>query len=216
MKSKVRFIVIWAIITVIITVISIIVQSNLVISVPKAKIYQAAKQLSVGDTIKESDLKLVEIDLTQDSSNYVHNLSDAVGKRVKQTIYESENINKQRLVSKSDPDYFFGNSESRRFSIPTNYIDDPYSLTFRAGDIVDILFTPTVDSTNKTQVSSEVVMQHVTVVGAIDNSGELLSEKDKNTLATAILFESNTGNILQITAEQYKGKFKFVKYPLNS
>lgn len=216
MKNKVRFIVLWALITVVVTVASIIVQSNLTITTPKINIYKATKQIAIGTPITKADLIAKPIDLKDNLSDYVTDESEIVGLVAKQTIYEGEPINKERLISKSDPNYFVGKDNLRRFSIPTNYIDDPYSLTFRNGDVVDIIFTPLADGTSKALVSSQVIMKHVTVVGAINDTGVILTEKDKNTLATAILFESDTDTIQQITSNQYKGKYKFVKYPLNT
>jgi Flp pilus assembly protein CpaB len=215
MKGKVRLLVICSILAVALSVASILIQSNLTISIPKRVVYQAVNRLNVGDVVKDSDIKSASVEIIMTTPDMATDKSQVVGKAVKQTIYAGESINVNRLTEKSDPNYFVGSADARRFSIPTSYIDDPYSLTFRQGDVVDIIFVPSNKNGNMAVApQAQVVMKHVMVVGAIDQNGAMLA-KGSNTLATAIIFESDSANALTITADQYAGKFKFVKYPLN-
>jgi Flp pilus assembly protein CpaB len=207
MKVSLKTVVVTVIITAVLFIGSVMFYRFCINAKPMGTVYRATRDILIGNTVHKSDLAARSINLTDFNSSYVSNLSEAVGKVVKQKIYKGEDVNAKRLADKSDPTLFIS-SNAKRFSIPTSYIDDPYSLTFRAGDVVDIIFTNTQTKTSK------VVLPHAVVVGAIDQSGTTLND-DSTSLATAIIFQSTTNNILTITAGQYEGKFKFVKYPDN-
>lgn len=214
MKSKLRYIVICAVLAIVLSIVSILVQSNLTISIPKITVYNATQTINVGSKITKGDLVAQQINLSEYNDNYVTNESKVNGLVACATIYQGEHINSKRLISSSSPNYFVGTADTRRFSIPTAYIDDPYSLTFRAGDVVDILFTPSSTGTT-TAVQTQVLVQHATVVGAVDSKGNVITTGNDGSLVTAMLFESTDANIQLITSDQYKGKFKFTRYPLN-
>ena len=209
--SKVRVVIIAAILTVILTGLSIYVQNAVVNNIPKVTVYIATADIQAGNIVNDNNITSKQIDLTLANANYITIKSDIVNKVAKNTIYNGDIININRVTNKDDQNLFIGNGDIKRFSIPTAYIDDPYSLTFRKGDFVDIIFTDTSTSSK----TSDVVLKKVLVVGAIDQNGTLLTQDNHNTLATAILFQSITGDILTVTSDQYKGKFKFIKYPDN-
>jgi hypothetical protein len=210
MKDKIKFIAIFASLAIALTALSIFLQTKLTLSIPKITVYRAVKSISIGEMLMTADLQPIQIDLTQRSSDYITDLSQSSNMVAKQVIYKGEIVNRNRLISKSDPSYFQSDS-NHRFSIPTTYIDDPYYSTFKQGDIVDIIFTPS--RTNNGTTASKVVLTHVTVVGAINADGNIVTS-GASSKSTAILFQSSTDNILNISADKYQGKFSFAMYPL--
>jgi hypothetical protein len=209
MKNKIRFIAIFAFLAVALTGLSIFLQSKLTLSIPKTTVYRAIKSISIGEKLTIADLQPIQIDLTQSSSDFITDLSQSANMIVKQAIYKGEIVNKNRLISKSDPSYFQSDS-NHRFSIPTTYIDDPYYSSFKQGDVVDIIFTPS--RTNNGTTASTVVLAQATVIGAIDADGNIVTSAALSK-ATAILFQSSTDNILSISTDKYQGKFSFAMYP---
>lgn len=214
-KSSGKVILLTALITVILSTISISVQKKLGNVDSGMTVYKINKDVETGYEIdKEKDLVEEKISISEDSTNYIKNRNEVDGQVVISTIYKNEKVNKKRLANKNDPGIFMADSElDRRFSIPVAYIDDQYSLTFREGDIVDIVFTEVNGSGVKANINSEVVLTNARVVGAINSSGKFLSAKDNNELANSIVFESTTDQILNVSEKQYQGKFKFIKVP---
>ncbi|WP_026883718.1 SAF domain-containing protein [Clostridium akagii] len=213
---KVRVGVVTAVLAIILMGLSIFIQRKAVNIKPQIQVYKATKTLKIGDKINSSNCEPTNIDMTSDSLNYVKSLNDTSNMIVKEPIYKGEDINKNRLVDKSDNSVYIADSTTRKFSIPVSYIDDPFSLTFRKGDKVDILFTQIDNGAESKIANTKVEMPNAIVVGAIDENGALINDSDKNKLATAILFQSTTGNIINITQDQYKGKFKFAEVPNNN
>lgn len=210
MKNKIKFIAFFAFLAVALTGLSIFLQSRLTLSIPKTTVYRTIKAMSINEKLTTADLQPIQIDLTQSSSDYITDLSQSSNMIVKQAIYKGEIVNKNRLISKSDPSYFQSDS-NHRFSIPTTYIDDPYYSAFKQDDVVDIIFTPS--RANNGTTASKVVLPRVTVIGAMDADGNIVTTASSSK-ATAILFESSTDNILNISADKYQGKFSFAMYPL--
>lgn len=181
----------------------------------REKVYVAKTTITKGSPIKSSNFKLVDRDasiVTSDIATQKDKLKDTVAK---ETIYDGEMLNMKRVISKTDPlaatlQLKTGDVE---FSINVQSLDN-YAGTYRAGDVVDIAFTPAPTNQNPTP-QADILVKHAKVLGAIDSSGKYLSSGDKNVLATGISFSGSEDDFKNIAERQDRGKFKIAKVNQN-
>ena len=211
MKISPRVLLITAVISIVLIILSVIIQRNAINAQPTMTVYKAADNITAGSTITKHDLTATTIYWNQEIPSYIKNLNDAVGKMAKENIYKDEIVSGNRLIDNNNSQNIISD-DKQRFSIPASCIDDPYSLTLRKGDMVDIIYTnaASAQGSAKTNIKSEVVVPHVLVVGALNKEGKLITNGEVN--ANAIIFDATQVDILKLTQCQYQGKFRFVKY----
>lgn len=202
---KKKQILIALILTIILTLLSVAIQKSLVNADKTVIAYKLNKDKERGQEIKEEDLS--ECTIIEKNENYIYEKSEAVNKIAKYNMYKDELINKQRLISTFDNDYF-DIANKREFGIEATYFDDTYSLTLPKGTKVDIVFTKEEEDGTFT---SEVVLENATIIGKIDSEGNFID----NGIAQTIKFESATDGIIDISSKQFSGKFKLIKVPLS-
>lgn len=211
MRDKRRIVVGTIMGSIILILLSVMIQKSLVNRETDIVVYKANKKIEVGDKISGQDISQIKLKASDDSKDYIKSEEELKGMRVKETIYPNEAINKNRLISESDKDYF-NEKNKRKFSIDSAYFDDTFSLAIPKGTVVDILFTNTDDSGK--QVETVVQLKNVKVLGRINSDGNLI-EDGKPGLAQGVLFESSTNDIIDTTKNQFKGKFKLIQVPLS-
>lgn len=202
---KKKQILIALILTIILTLLSVAIQKSLVNADKTIIAYKLNKDKERGEEITEEDLS--ECTVIEKNEDYIYEKSEAVNKVAKYNMYKDELINKQRLISTFDNDYF-DIVNKREFGIEATYFDDTYSLTLPKGTKVDIVFTKEEEDGTFT---SEVVLENATIIGKIDSEGNFID----NGIAQTIKFESATDGIIDISSKQFSGKFKLIKVPLS-
>ena len=207
MKPKHKTIILAIIGCIILTFISVAIQKQLVNKETTITTYKFVNNISKGSEIKDEDLTELKVSVYDGSDNYLKSKTEIVGRVAKENIYVDEVINKERLIAESDFDYF-NTKGNGQFGIDVTYFDDTYSLSMPTGTVVDLYFTSIDDQKN---VLTEVKLKNVTIVGRVDSEGKPITETK---LAQSIIFESEEKEIINITQDQYKGKFKLVKVPL--
>lgn len=210
MKDKKKIIIGTLLLVVILTLVSVMIQKKLVNKESSVVSYRLINSVDKGDTITDDNLEEIKLKNSNDNADYIKSKGEVTGMIVKEKMYAKEIVNKKRLVSENDNNYFT-NKGNRRFSIDLTYFDDTFSISMQTGSVVDILFTQIDDNKN---AITNVELENVAIVGRIDSEGKWIDETSTK-LAQSIVFESSTDKIIDITSKQYKGKFKLVQLPIN-
>lgn len=210
MKDKKKIIIGTLLLVVILTLVSVMIQKKLVNKESSVVSYRLINSVDKGDTITDDNLEEIKLKNSNDNADYIKSKGEVTGMIVKEKMYSKEIVNKKRLVSENDNNYF-ANKGNRRFSIDLTYFDDTFSISMQTGSVVDILFTQIDDNKN---AITNVELENVAIVGRIDSEGKWIDETSTK-LAQSIVFESSTDKIIDITSKQYKGKFKLVQLPIN-
>lgn len=209
MKDRKKIIVGTVIMTVVLTLLSVGIQKRLINKEIKVTSYRLLSDVKQGDEITSDMLEEIKLDSSSNNNDYIKSKSEVDGYVVKEKMYKGETINKKRLMNKSDKNYSLAKG-TRKFAIECTYFDDTYSLSVPNGSVVDIMFTELDDKKNST---TTVELEKIKVVGKLDSNGKYI--ENDSIKAQAILFESPTGDIVDVTTKQFKGKFKLVTVPLN-
>lgn len=209
--NKRKFIILISTVVLTITLFSIetYLQRKAVKFTPKTDVVICTTTSKQGKNLSGSSFTLEERPVTDVPSSAIKNLNEIKDKVAISTIYKGEILNKNRITSKDDPNYF-GTSGMGRFSIPMAYIDNPvFAGTLRNGDVISIIHTDT-PTAQQPIPQTNVQVKQAKVVAAIDNQGKFLQKGD-NVLATEIILEGNQKECVDLTNGQYTGKYKYVQ-----
>ena len=190
-------------------------QKKLINFTPKVEVLYCIKGVEQGQDLKKPDFIPVKIDVTKYSSDLVKSYDEIKNKAAVENIYPDEPLNKKRIADKNDTTKLIIEPNQRKFSIPMQFIDDPFCGTLRNGDIVDIVHTDIPTAQNPHTVT-KVIMQQAKVIGAIDSSGKLIEPTNKSVLATAILFQGTPQQGAEIINGKYTGKYTVLQDPVNA
>ena len=195
--------------------VSTYMQKKLTDITPKVEVLYCIKDVEQGQDLKRTDFIPVKIDAAKYSSDLIKSYDEIKNKVAIQNVYPDEPLNKKRIADKNDDTKLVIEPDQRKFSIPMQFIDDPFCGTLRNSDIVDIVHTDTPTAQNP-YPSTKVVMQQAKVIGAIDSSGKLIEPTNKSVLATAILFEGTPEQGAEIINGKYTGKYTVMQDPVNA
>lgn len=185
-------------------------------AVPQKKVYVAAKDIKQGEFLKANDFIEEEKPLTKVTEDMVTSLNGIENEYATQNIYKEEPLNKNTIADKNDASKMFLKPGEREFSIPLSKLEnDAFAGTLRRGDIVDISHTG-VASQGDPVPKTELTGKKVRVLGAVDSEGKFLEPKDKNVLASAIMFAGSEDAFIKTSNEMYSGSFKIAKCPIYS
>lgn len=138
--------------------------------VPKISVFVAAKTLPAKHKITQGDIRQEKVAKEYLNSKAVQSENEILGRLVKDTIIEGEQILKDRLVSDNKTDLVYNVPEGKRaVSINVNEQIEVSNL-LRPGDYVDIIASfekeEVEDSNNKTVYPrmSKIVLQNILVL----------------------------------------------------
>lgn len=174
-------------------------------------VYVANKTLQARQKISEADIKQIKVSKESLNQNAIQNKTDIIGKRLKDSIIEGEQILKERLVSDSKYSLAYNIPKGKR-AVSIN-INEQVGMAYlvRPGDFVDVLASfekeEITDGVNKILKvrTSKVAIQNVQVL-ALGQNMDVPSEKMKDppktiTLAVnpqdveKLVFASEFGNV---------------------